>query len=461
VLLGLTPTPECTDELDVTHWFAGRIAAELRLWDALDQGLLCPFQYFGLSDVVDLENAEWRRGFGYNLGELSRIYTGHHLRASRIIEQIHALVLDASAMRALGFCVSVEHARFMAERFNASGIHAAALSGSTRATERDHVLGRLRRGEIQAVFSVDLLNEGLDIPEIDTILLLRPTESVTVFLQQIGRGLRLAPSKQGLTILDFIGQQRREFRFGPRFEVLTHSGRAEVLQHVEEDFPRLPAGCSIWLEPKAREVVIRNIRESLTLGRAGLARELGQLGDMSLEEFLRRSGHELDDVYRGTSGGWSALRRAAGFSVREGPEQLRLGRAIGRMRHIEDSERVEFYTRLLRAERLTDVSELSEREQRLLVMLHFDLWERTKDFPGIDASFARAWEHPDICDELVQLLRLSGEQSDRADYDPNLGPAVPLRAHQRYTRLEVLGAMGVGSPSQPPQFARVCTWSKV
>jgi hypothetical protein len=173
---------------------------------------------------------------------------------------------------------------------------------------------------------------------------------------------------------------------------------------------------------------------------------------MSLEEFLRRSGHELDDVYRGTSGGWSALRRAAGFSAREGPEQPRLGRAIGRMRHIEDSERVEFYTRLLRAERPPDLSELSERQQRLLLMLHFDLWERTKEFPGLDASFARVWEHPDICDELVQLLRLLGEQSDRADYDPNLGPAVPLRVHQRYTRLEVLGAMGVGSPAQPPSI---------
>ena len=134
------------------------------------------------------------------------------------------------------------------------------------------------------------------------MLLLRPTESVTVFLQQIGRGLRRAPDKQGLTILDFIGQQRREFRFGPRFEVLTHSPRGEVLRHVEEDFPRLPAGCSIWLEAKAKEVVLGNIRDALKVGRAGLARELASLGDMPLAEFLQRTSHELEDVY--AAGRW-------------------------------------------------------------------------------------------------------------------------------------------------------------
>jgi len=195
VLLGMTATPERADEIDVTQWFAGRVAAELRLWDALEQGLLCPFQYFGLADVVDLEDVDWRRG-GYDLGQLSRLYTGHHLRANRIIEQVREFVLNALQMRSLGFCVSVEHAHFMAERFNAAGIPSAALSANSSPMDRDDVLNRFRRGELNAVFSVDLLNEGLDIPEVDTVLLLRPTESVTVFLQQIGRGLRLSPGSR-------------------------------------------------------------------------------------------------------------------------------------------------------------------------------------------------------------------------------------------------------------------------
>jgi superfamily II DNA or RNA helicase/HKD family nuclease len=449
VLLGMTATPERADVIDVTHWFAGRIAAELRLWDALEQCLLCPFQYFGLADVVDLESVEWRRG-GYDVGQLSRLYTGHNIRANRILEQVRQFVLDPLHMRALGFCVSVEHAHFMAERFNAAGIPAAALSGDSPSAERENTLGRFRRGELNAVFSVDLLNEGLDIPEVDTVLLLRPTESVTVFLQQIGRGLRLAPGKQGLTILDFIGQQRREFRFGPRFEVLTRSVRSEVLRHVEEDFPRLPAGCSIWLEAKAREVVLRNIRESLKVGRAGLARELASLGDMSLAEFLLRTDHTLDEVYAGGSGGWTALRRDAGFQVVAGPDQDRLGRALQRMRHIEDATRVNSYIDALRNEQPPLVAQLSLGDQRSLTMLHFDLWGRTKEFADLDASLKRLWQHPDIRDELAQLLEVLGNRSEQAEYDPGLDAANPLRVHQRYTRLEVLAAMGVGSPAQPP-----------
>jgi hypothetical protein len=449
VLLGMTATPERADEIDVTHWFAGRVAAELRLWDALEQGLLCPFQYFGLADVVDLEKVEWRRG-GYDLAQLSRLYTGHHVRANRIIEQVTEFVLDPLQMRALAFCVSVEHARFMAERFNSAGVPSAALTGDSPSKEREDVLEQFRRGELNAVFSVDLLNEGLDIPEVDTVLLLRPTESVTVFLQQIGRGLRLAPGKQGLTILDFIGQQRREFRFGPRFEVLTHTSRAEVLRHVEEDFPRLPAGCSIWLESKAREVVLRNMRDAIKVGRVGLARELARLGDMSLAEFLRRTGRELDDIYVGSSGGWTALRRSAGFPVASGPDQELLGRAIGRMRHIEDAARVDFYLETLKSEQPPAVSNVPEYDRRLLNMLHFDLWSRTREFPDLAASLERLWQHPDIRDELAQLLEILGNRSERADFDPQIEPAVPLRVHQRYTRLEVLAAMGVGSPAQPP-----------
>jgi superfamily II DNA or RNA helicase len=220
VLLGLTATPERADGLDVTRWFEGRIAVELRLWDALSQGLLCPFQYFGVSDDVDLRQLEWSRGH-YDTGELSRLYTGHDARVAKVLQAVRDIVNDPRAMRALGFCVSVEHAHYMAARFNTAGIPSAALSGGSSEAERLHALTQLRTRGLNVIFSVDLFNEGLDIPDIDTILLLRPTESATVFLQQLGRGLRLARDKSGLTVLDFIGQQHRQFRFAPRFTALT------------------------------------------------------------------------------------------------------------------------------------------------------------------------------------------------------------------------------------------------
>jgi superfamily II DNA or RNA helicase len=203
ILLGMTATPERADSQDVTKWFDGRIAADLRLWDALQQGLLCPFQYFGIADDVDLSGIVWQRG-GYSVEQLSTVYTGNDARVLKIIRALRDYVADPRRMRALGFAVSIEHAEYMARRFNDAGIPAAHLSGSSSTQGRRAVLQRLRQREINIIFSVDLFNEGLDIPEIDTVLFLRPTESATVFLQQLGRGLRRFGSKSGLTALAIL-----------------------------------------------------------------------------------------------------------------------------------------------------------------------------------------------------------------------------------------------------------------
>jgi superfamily II DNA or RNA helicase len=205
LLLGLTATPERSDGLDILHWFGGRMAAQLRLWSALDQGLLAPFHYFAVADTADLSALEWRRG-GYVPSQLNALYTGDHRRVDLILSELEKTVADPLRMRALGFCVSVEHARFMAERFYARGLAAEALDASTPAEHRQRALQRLRQGELQILFAVDLFNEGLDIPSIDTVLLLRPTESAVVFLQQLGRGLRLSPDT-GKSCLTVLGQK--------------------------------------------------------------------------------------------------------------------------------------------------------------------------------------------------------------------------------------------------------------
>lgn len=189
LLLGLTATPERADGLDILRWFNGRIAVELRLWEALDQGLLSPFQYFGVSDDVDLRQVEWRRTGGYDVQALSAVYTGNDARLTKVLAALERIVSEPTKMRALGFCVSVEQANYMADRFRAAGIAAMSLTGTAVAEDRRNAIRQLRDGSLQILFTVDLFNEGVDIPEIDTILLLRPTESATVFLQQLGRGL--------------------------------------------------------------------------------------------------------------------------------------------------------------------------------------------------------------------------------------------------------------------------------
>ena len=369
LLLGLTATPERADGLDVTRWFD----------------------------------------------------TGNDARMNTIIRAVGDLVQDPRRMRALAFCVSVEHARYVAGRFVAAGIAAEAVSGDTAPEERDAALARLRTGETNALCSVDLFNEGLDVPEVDTVLLLRPTESATVFLQQLGRGLRPAPRKAGLT-----GARRRD-----------------LLRQVEDGFPFLPAGCSILLDRVAQEVVVANVRHALLAQRrAVLADELRALGDVSLATFLAAGpGHALDEVYRGDGGG-PALRRRAGLPAPAGPDEVRLSRAIGRLRHVDDEERVAFYTRLLAAPAPPATGALSPRQRRLVTMLHFGLWGPDRRLNSLEASLARFWEHPALRDELAQLLGVLGELATHRRADARLGPDEPLWAHVRYTRLEALAALG-------------------
>jgi superfamily II DNA or RNA helicase len=177
----VTATPERADGLDVRRWFDGRTAAELRLWEALERQLLAPFQYFGIHDDVDLSRLRWKRGQGYDQTELGNLYTGHHARARLILQAVRDKV-DVARMRAIGFCVSIGHAQFMADRFARAGVRALALTAATDTTARRDAIERLKRGDLRALFTVDLFNEGVDIPDVDTILLLRPAESATIFL---------------------------------------------------------------------------------------------------------------------------------------------------------------------------------------------------------------------------------------------------------------------------------------
>jgi superfamily II DNA or RNA helicase len=179
-LLGLTATPERTDGLPILHWFGDRIAAELRLWDAIEQYRLVPFAYYGIHDGVDLTEVPWRRGRGYDEAALTEVYTSDKAWARFVLRQLERHVDDLSAIRCLGFCVSVAHARYMAERFRELGLAAVAVWGESSDTERRSALRDLRDGKVRVVFSVDLFNEGVDVPNVDTVLMLRPTESDAV-----------------------------------------------------------------------------------------------------------------------------------------------------------------------------------------------------------------------------------------------------------------------------------------
>jgi superfamily II DNA or RNA helicase/HKD family nuclease len=448
-LLGLTATPERGDLQDVTAWFGNRVAAELRLWEAIDYGYLCPFQYFGISDGSSLEAIEFKRG-RYNVEELERIYTGNDARVSMILEAIRRLIDDPGSMRAFGFCVSVSHAEFMAKRFTEAGIRSAAVTGSTPDQTRRAVLRDLRERKLNCVFSVEVFNEGVDVPAIDTVLFLRPTESATVFLQQLGRGLRRAPGKAGLTVLDFIGHQNRAFRFAPRFQVLTGRPAALVERDVESDFPYLPAGCHIHLDRVSRDIVLENVRQSIRSRRADLAAELRELGDLSLTRYLTETGRSLDEIYRGTPMGWMALRRLARLPVPpSGANEETLVKAINRLRHIDDPERVGLYVSWLRSPVPVDDASLDLRQQRLLQMLLSGLWG-DKARISTRSAVERLWQHPAVREELAEVLEHSAAGAESIPNDARLGWEVPLLVHERYTRDEALIGLGDASFERPP-----------
>ena len=353
VLLGLTATPERTDSEDILHYFDGHIAAEMRLWDALERNLVCPFQYFGVHDNSDLSSIKWTRA-GYDVSQLEKLYTGNDARVAMVLQQLQDKLRDVRTMRALGFCVSIAHAEFMARKFTAAGLPSLAVSANTDSDDRKQALLDLRAGRIRALFAVDLFNEGVDLPEVDTLLFLRPTESALVFLQQLGRGLRRFEGKDCVTVLDFIGQAHRQFRFDLRYRAVTGATRTEVEKQIEQGFPFLPAGCSMQLDRVATDIVLKNIRSAIPSRRPAMERELRALlaSDQyrgrvpSLREFLDETGLEVGDVYK--SGCWSGLKRAAGVAMpAAGPHEEKLGDGIERLLHVEDPLRIAAYTNAL------------------------------------------------------------------------------------------------------------------
>ena len=457
-LLGLTATPERMDGQDITRWFGNRTAVELRLWEAIDDGYLAPFQYFGVHDDVDLSALAWRRG-GYRTEDLERVYTGDDARVRRLLQALDRIVLDVHDMKALGFCVSVAHAEFMARAFTERGLPSAALSGDTETPARDEALARLQRGDLRCVFSVDVLGEGVDVPAVDTVLLLRPTQSATVLTQQIGRGLRQDAGKTTLTVVDLIGQQHRRFRFDTKLRSLIDPRNGRLVDQAEQGFPFLPGGCEIKLDRMSRDVVLRSLRAAAGSGMwSVLVDDLRQLGDVPLQQFLAETDRSPADLYRAPDRTWTRLRRDAGLpTARSGELEPALLRAMHRLLHLDDQERTARYRDLL-TETRPPRRGLPDRDARLMTMLCIGLFGKRHRFAGLDDALRVLWANRAVRDELVQLLDVLDDRSE-ASTSPLWGLAdAPLHVHARYTRDEALLALGDGTFAKPPTSREGVRW---
>lgn len=460
-LLGLTATPERADEKSILLRFDGRMAVELRLWEALERGLLCPFQYFGLHDNVDVSHVAWRRR-GYDTTELGNLYTADDARASLVVKEVLEKVSDSRRMRAIGFCVSIHHAEFMARKFVQAGIAAAAVSANSSEEERDSALTRLRNREVNVLFAVDLFNEGIDLPQIDTVLFLRPTESATVFLQQLGRGLRRAQDKDCLTVLDFIGKANRNFRFDLRFRALTGASGGELRRQIEEGFPLLPAGCSMQLDRVARELVLENVAHAIGSSFESLATALRDVGqDVDLAGFLKEADLEPKGLYR-NGWTWMMLRRAAGLPTPPaGPDDEQLAKGLQRLTHLDDPRWIDVLRRTIR-EGPGYSSGIGEEDRRALAGMSFTLFAPNNRPSTLSAAVERIRASDAFSQELLQLL---GVLEDRALHlavrlSDELGwnHPVPLSLHSSYSLEEVLAATGRSTLESPYRIREGVLW---
>ncbi len=443
-LLGLTATPERADGVDVRTFFDGRTASELRLWEALGQDLLCPFHYFGIADGTDLSQVQWSRG-RYDEQGLSSLYTGNDARARIVLRQLQDKVIDVSRMRALGFCVSIAHADYMARVFTEAGIPAQAVSGTTPAAQREQALADLKDRRVNTLFAADLFNEGLDLPDVDTVLFLRPTESATIFLQQLGRGLRRAPGKAVLTALDFVGHHRREFRFDVRYRAMTGATRRGLEEQVERGFPFLPSGSQIILDRQTQESVLENIRAQVSSRWPRIVAELRSYGEHTLSSFLHESGVELADIVRGGRS-WTRLRREAGLPTRSGgAREERLLKRVRALAHVDDVDRVRVYHRLL-GDDAPSYSSLDQAEQRFARMLFFVLWPDGGRFTSYDEGLATLRNEAAARAEIRAVIDLAFDRTRHAglQMDEPLTES-PLRVHARYTREEIMAALDEAS----------------
>ncbi|WP_405944560.1 DUF3427 domain-containing protein [Streptomyces sp. NBC_00932] len=461
-LLGLTATPERMDGKNVQdEFFDGRIAAELRLWEALENDLLSPFHYFGVPDGIDLTSVTWKGG-SYDQGALSNLYTGNHARARLVVKAIQEKLANPGTMRALGFCVSKAHAHFMADFFHRANFAAVALDSDSSSEERDTALGALKSGNIQVIFSVDLFNEGLDVPDVDTLLLLRPTGSATVFLQQLGRGLRRTASKPVLTVLDFIGQHRAEFRFEEQFRALTNFTRSRLVEHIEHDFPQLPSGCHIILEPQAKDLILNNIRKQLKLDISALAKEVREYAQYDLVDYLRESRRDIGELYKGKNS-WTRILRHARLLEGTAPEgESELLRRAHAFLHVDDPDRVRAYSQLL-SDDAPNYKDLDSENQAFARMLFFTLWDKAGGFTTYSEGLDSLRGQPYLRRELRQILAHGLDQADHvATRLPAPQSHLPLRVHSWYNRSEILAAMNIAKfgGQMPGVFAQGVTWSE-
>ncbi|MHB1731325.1 MAG: DUF3427 domain-containing protein [Leptospirillum sp.] len=453
ILLGLTATPERMDGVSVVSDFDNRFAAEIRLPEALEEKLLCPFQYFGVSDPVSLlEERFWKNG-RLDISALENVYTGDDILAKNrlnvILSSMDRYVPDRENLKGIGFCASQKHARYMAEHFSLRGIPSSVVLSEVDQIDCQKRLYDLSSGRLSFLFTVDKLSEGIDLPSVNTILFLRPTESLTVFLQQMGRGLRHAPEKDCLTVLDFVGQIHRRYRIDIKLKALLPRHRYSIEREVEEGFPHVPPGCSIRLDRIARKQVLETIRANL--------RNLSAFVPESMETFEAETGkpltfgnfivhYDIEPDILLASESWSGWKSKARLSLPPSdPDFTILRKSLIHVSHMNAPNEIGILDKTIRHLQMGDVDQALRVSGDWGPAIHRRLWRKKASLLGMGSvkdSFSRLSRNPSILSDLVEILDWAGDNSDASPAVPDLPFSTSLCLHGRYGNEDLQGALG-------------------
>lgn len=453
ILLGLTATPERSDGLNILEYFDNRIAAEIRLPEAIERKLLCPFQYFGISDTVDLSDLKWSMG-GYNKSELSNLFTGNHdvaiNRASHVIQSLEHYTTSIHEIVGVGFCVSVEHAKFMAEFFNKHSIPSGYVTGDIDSKDRHLVKEKLINKEINFIFAVDIYNEGVDIPEINTVLFLRPTESLTVFLQQLGRGLRLHENKECLTVLDFVGQANKKYNYTEKFNALTTS--MDLKNEIDHGFTSVPKGCYIQLEKKAKEYILSNIKEGMQTKASIVAKVKSFEEDtglkLCLENFITYHNLPIEFIYKNNkmnsddNTSFTEYCYSAGVIDKYKYSSI-LTNSFKKLSKIDSPKFIHFILHFI--DNLS--MDLNEEELLMLNMLEFTIFDEIHTQVDVVSLFVDLINCKELICELKDMLNFKLTKLDIIPKMHTLPYICPLEVHSTYYRDQILVSLGYNTPN--------------
>lgn len=257
-LLGMTATPERTDGYGLFSFFKNNIALEIRLYEAIEEDLVCPFHYFGIREAEGIKLADLKDN---EIDELTRRLSVQS-RVNYIIEQVRLYGHTGKKLECLGFCASLEHAKYMTEAFNQRGIKSIFISGRDDIPTRERSIQNLESddpGSLEVIFTCDVFNEGIDIPSINMVLMLRPTNSPIIFIQQLGRGLRKIPDKDFVTVIDFIGTYRKSFMMAIALKGQRFYDKESLMISVREGFRDVPGNSFVQMDEISKNEIISQL----------------------------------------------------------------------------------------------------------------------------------------------------------------------------------------------------------